>query len=64
MSELSIGIDFGTTKTLVSFYNETTGKPETIRLGRGRDYMPTSVYASEEGCFYSEKTLMIRSNSE
>lgn len=51
MSELSIGIDFGTTKTLVSLYNETTGKPETIRLGRGRDYMPTSVYASEEGCF-------------
>lgn len=51
MRELSIGIDFGTTKTLVSFYNETTGKPEQIRLGRGRDYMPTSVYVSEEGGF-------------
>ncbi|WP_455564398.1 Hsp70 family protein [Akkermansia massiliensis] len=51
MNELSIGIDFGTTKTLVSFYNETSGKPELIRLGRGRDYLPTSVYVPEEGGF-------------
>lgn len=51
MNELSIGIDFGTTKTLVSFYNETSGKPELIRLGRGRDYIPTSVYIPEEGGF-------------
>ncbi len=49
MKEFAIGIDFGTTKTLVSWFNEETGRPETIRLGRGTDSLPTSIYISENG---------------
>ena len=39
----TIGIDFGTSKTLVSRIDAETGKPVTIRLGQGTDYLPTSV---------------------
>ena len=49
MKEFAIGIDFGTTKTLVSWFNEETGRPETIRLGRGTDSLPTSIYIPESG---------------
>ncbi|MBR5894916.1 MAG: ribosomal protein L7/L12 [Akkermansia sp.] len=49
MKALSIGIDFGTTKTLVSHINPQTGMPETLRLGRGRDYIPTSAYVDADG---------------
>ncbi len=45
----TLGIDFGTTKTLVSWLNPQTGKPELIRLGRGSDYLPTSVFVEEDG---------------
>ena len=48
MKEFAIGIDFGTTKTLVSYFNEETGKPETVRLGRGTDSLPTSIYISKD----------------
>ena len=51
MSSSYIGIDFGTTKTLVSVYNEKKQEAEIIRLGRGRDDIPTSVYAAEDGAF-------------
>ena len=44
-----IGIDFGTSKTLVSHINPQTKRPETLRLGRGCDYLPTSVYIDTTG---------------
>lgn len=46
---ISIGIDFGTSKTLVAWINPDTNKPETIRLGVGRDEIPTTVYLREDG---------------
>lgn len=48
----TIGIDFGTSKTLVSRIDADTGKPVTIRLGQGTDYLPTSVYISDSGKMY------------
>ncbi len=45
----TIGIDFGTTKTLVSRIVEETGRPETVRLGQGTDYIPTSVFIKDNG---------------
>lgn len=49
----SIGIDFGTTKTLVSRIKTKTGEPETVRLGQGTDHIPTSVFITSSGemCF-------------
>ena len=49
MKEFAIGIDFGTTKTLVSRFNEETGRPQTIKLGKGKDSIPTAVYVAENG---------------
>ncbi len=46
-----LGIDFGTTKTLVSYCDPATGLPRPIRLGRGADYLPTTIYALEGGRF-------------
>lgn len=51
MKDICVGIDFGTTKTLVSFYDETDKRPQTMRLGDGRDYVPTSVYIDQYGEF-------------
>ena len=48
----TIGIDFGTSKTLVSRIDAETGKPVTIRLGQGTDYLPTSVYITDSGKMY------------
>lgn len=45
----SIGIDFGTTKTLVSYYVPTTKEKSYVRLGRNMDKMPTSIYVEETG---------------
>ena len=44
-----IGIDFGTTKTMVSFLNPVTGRAELVRLGRDRDSIPTTVHQDENG---------------
>jgi actin-like ATPase involved in cell morphogenesis len=44
-----IGIDFGTSKTLVTWINPDNGHPTAIRLGRGRDEIPTTVYLCEDG---------------
>lgn len=49
--ENSIGIDFGTTKTMASFLNLATGRVEMIRLGRDRDSIPTTVHVDESGAF-------------
>lgn len=43
MNTTYLGIDFGTTKTLVSRFNENENKAVTIHLGRGNDFVPTSV---------------------
>ena len=45
----TIGIDFGTTKTLVSRIIARTGEPETVRLGQGTDHIPTSVFIMDNG---------------
>ncbi len=45
----TLGIDFGTTKTLVSRMDEASGRPVTVRLGMGSDYIPTTVYIEENG---------------
>lgn len=52
MSNTAIGIDFGTTKTLVAHLHPETGRPETLRLGRGADYIPTTVCVSSDGGFF------------
>lgn len=46
-----LGIDFGTTKTLVSRYDTRRRTPQVVRLGNGRDYVPTSAYAGDGGEF-------------
>lgn len=48
----TIGIDFGTTKTLVSRIKERTGEAKTIRLGQGTDHIPTAVYIDDAGGVY------------
>ena len=47
----TIGIDFGTTKTMVSYFNPATGRVELVRLGRDRDSIPTTVHVDESGAF-------------
>ena len=51
MNTHAIGIDFGTSKTLVSHINPQTGYPETIRLGRGGDLIPTTIFIDSAGRF-------------
>ena len=45
----TIGIDFGTTKTLVSHINPQTLTPEVIKLGRDAAYLPTTAYIDSAG---------------
>lgn len=45
----TIGIDFGTTKTLVSRIITQTGRAETVRLGQGADHIPTSLFIRPDG---------------
>ena len=47
----TIGIDFGTTKTMVSYFNSATGRVELVRLGHDRDSIPTTVHVDENGEF-------------
>ncbi len=49
----SVGIDFGTTKTLVARWDKTVSMAVTARLGNGRDAVPSSVYIESGGriCF-------------
>ena len=51
MGSVCIGIDFGTTKTLVSYFDRHRGEAMILRIGRGRDDIPTSLYAGEEKAF-------------
>ena len=43
-----IGIDFGTTKTLVSYYDSKKHEPKLVRLGRGKDEIPTTIYIDKD----------------
>ena len=45
----TIGIDFGTTKTLVATWDPTRGSPLTFRLGRGKDELPTTIHVDAQG---------------
>ena len=49
MSAQAIGIDFGTTKTLVAYLNPRENRPETLRLGRGSDFVPTTAAIDARG---------------
>lgn len=40
----ALGIDFGTTKTLVAAWKESVGRAETVRLGRSGDEIPTTIH--------------------
>ena len=47
----SIGIDFGTTKTLASRWDDRSQSPIPIRLGRGTDEIPTTIHVDKKGGF-------------
>lgn len=47
----TIGIDFGTTKTLVATFNKKSSKPEPIRLGRSSYEVPTTIHVDIERQF-------------
>lgn len=49
MNTRCIGIDFGTTKTLVAYHTEHNHKPEIAHLGRERNSVPTSAFIGEGG---------------
>ena len=49
-----IGIDFGTTKSVVSWVNPATGRAETVRIGRDSDIVPTSVYKGDNGLLFGD----------
>jgi ribosomal protein L7/L12/actin-like ATPase involved in cell morphogenesis len=44
-----IGIDFGTTKTMAARFDTRSGVARTLRLGRGNDQTPTTIYFEESG---------------
>lgn len=44
-----IGIDFGTTKTMVASYDPGKKSAKQLTVGRGRFEKPTSMYATENG---------------
>lgn len=49
-----IGIDFGTTKSVVSWVNPTTGQAETVMLGRENAIVPTSVYKKDQNLLFGD----------
>lgn len=49
MSDISIGIDFGTTKTLVTYGSAKGYNPEIAYLGRGGRQVPTTAFLSKTG---------------
>jgi molecular chaperone DnaK len=44
-----VGIDFGTTKTMVAVYDPARNHARTQRLGRGRDELPTAIFTTASG---------------
>ena len=56
MNSICIGIDFGTTNTLVSYIENNSKTPTLSRLGRGNDSVPTTIHINASGipCFGDE----------
>lgn len=46
---MTIGIDFGTTKTIVSWINPKTGVAETMKCFENSDVVQTAIYVQESG---------------
>ncbi len=44
----TVGIDFGTTKTLVAYLDESSGRTELVHLGRSGPELPTTVHVDKE----------------
>ena len=52
---MTIGIDFGTTKTIVSWANPRNGHVETIKCFNHKDQIPTCVFVNKNGeCVFGE----------
>ena len=52
----TIGIDFGTTKTLVSWFDPAKKEPRLVRLGREKDAIPSTVFVAEHGsCLFGDE---------
>lgn len=49
MGKKSIAIDFGTTKTLVSYWDEEKDAPQLVKLGQFVDQIPSSIFIAEDG---------------
>ena len=49
MSEQIIGIDFGTSNSVMAWFNPETGKPQVIFNSEGEDKTPSIVYYAPEG---------------
>lgn len=45
----TLGIDFGTTKTMAAWVNSKTGHHEVINLGDEHNYIPTTVFLPKNG---------------
>ena len=48
----TLGIDFGTTKTMAAWVNPKTGHQEVINLGEEHNYIPTTVFLDRGGSMY------------
>lgn len=56
---MTIGIDFGTTKTIVSWINPRNGHVETIKCFNHNDQIPTQVFVKKNGeCVFGEKARL------
>lgn len=56
---MTIGIDFGTTKTIVSWINPRNGHVETIKCFNHKDQIPTQVFVKKDGeCVFGEKARL------
>ncbi|MCQ2371397.1 MAG: Hsp70 family protein [Akkermansia sp.] len=48
----TLGIDFGTTKTMAAWVNPKTGHHEVINLGEEHNYIPTTVFLDKGGILH------------
>src|SRR5437879_13676503 len=57
-----VGIDLGTTNSLVGYVDETTGLPRVIPDAEGRVLLPSAVSFTREGVLVGEaaKRLLVR----
>lgn len=56
---MTIGIDFGTTKTIISWVNPRNGHIETIKCFNHKDQIPTHVFVNEDGdCVFGERAKL------